>query len=355
MENKIKKTKNNKILWSILFLIIAVMSVWAVIQQNENFSVATLIASFKSDRIIWLIVAVVGIGVYVWLEGRSLLTLNKSLGYPGKFTDGLLYSASDIYCSAITPSATGGQPASAYFMVKRGVPGTVATVSLLVNLIMYTLSIVVIGILCLIFKPDILISLPWHTQSLIYIGIAVQIGLVLIFLLLLWKSNVLWAIGDGGIKILGKLRLLRKPGHKRVRLRHAIDSYRDRVHQVSGQRKALIKSFIYNLLQRAVLTSISGFVCLAMGGSFSDFISVSVLQAFVILGASWIPIPGAMGVTDLMLIEGFESCWPKGSLVHNSALNLELCSRGVSFYACVLLCGGFVLFMMLKDKMRRVQ
>lgn len=353
MENKIKKNKNNKILWSILFLVIAVLSVWAVIQQNDNFSIQELVNSFKGENIVWLIAALVSVGFYVWFEGKALLTLNKSLGYPGKFTDGLLYSASDIYCSAITPSATGGQPASAYFMIKRGVPGTVATVSLLVNLIMYTLSIVVIGVVCLIIKPDLLIALPWHVQSLIYIGIAVQIVLVFIFVLLLWKSGVLWAIGDGAIRFLGKIRLLRKPQHKRVKLRQAIDSYRERVHQVYGQRATLVKAFIYNLLQRTVLILISGLVCLAMGGTINDFVSICALHAFVILGASWIPIPGAMGVTDYMLLAGFASYWPQWS--EEFALHLELCSRGISFYACVLLCGGFVLALMLKDKMRKVQ
>lgn len=352
MKNKIKKNKNNKILWSILFLIIAVMSVWAVTQQNDNFSLKELFDSFKGENIGWLIAAVISVGLYVWLEGKALLTLNGSLGYPGKFSDGILYSASDIYCSAITPSATGGQPASAYFMIKRGVPGTVATVSLLVNLIMYTLSIVVIGVICLIIKLDLLISLPWHVQSLIYAGIAVQIVLVLIFLLLLWKSSVLWSIGDGGIRFLGWLHLLRKPSHKRVKLRHAIDSYRERVNQVSGQRSTLIKTFIYNLLQRTVLILISGLVCLAMDGTISDFVSICALHAFVILGASWIPIPGAMGVTDYMLLAGFGSYWPNWS--EDFALHLELCSRGISFYACVLLCGGYVLLSMAKDKMRRV-
>ena len=348
MKNKIKKNKNNKILWSILFLIIAALSVWAVIQQNDNFSLQQLLNSFKGENIGWLIAALVSVVLYIWLEGKALLTLNKSLGYPGRFTDGLLYSASDIYCSAITPSATGGQPASAYFMIKRGVPGTVATVSLLVNLIMYTLSIVVIGVVCLIIKPDLLISLPWHVQSLIYVGIAVQIVLVFVFFLLLWKSGVLWAICDAFIRFLGKLHLLRKPQHKRVKLRQAIDAYRERVHQVSGQRTTLVKTFIYNILQRAVLIVISGLVCLAMGGTINDFVSICALHAFVILGASWIPIPGAMGITDYMLLAGFASYWPHWS--EEFALHLELCSRGISFYACVLLCGGFMLVLMLKDK-----
>lgn len=332
-------------------MLIAVLTVWAVIQQNGGISIKELLDDFHGNRIGWLITALVGIGMYVWLEGQALLTLNRSLGHPGKFSEGLLYSASDIYCSAITPSATGGQPASAYFMIKHGVPGTVATVSLLVNLIMYTLSIVVIGVICLIFKFDILMSLPWPAQSLIYIGCAVQIGLVIVFVLLLCKGKLLWVIGDSGLRFLGWLHILRRSNHKRVQFRHAIDEYRDHVHQVSGQRKALVKAFVCNFFQRAVLISISGLICLSMGGTFSDFVSVCALQAFIILGASWIPIPGAMGVTDYLLLVGFSSYWPHWS--EDFALHLELCSRGISFYACVLLCGGYVLLLMLKDKIRK--
>lgn len=348
MKKAIKK--NNKTLWSILFFILAATSVWAIIEQNGGISVNELLAEFKGDRIVWLIAAVIGIGLYIWLEGHALLTLNKALGYPGKFADGLLYSAADIYCSAITPSATGGQPASALFMMKRGVPGTVATVSLLVNLIMYTLSIVLIGIAFLIFRFDVVLALPWLVQVLIYIGVAVQIGLALIFILLLKKGKLLWIIGDSGIRFLGWLHLLRKSKQKRVKFRHAIDNYSEHVQEVSGQRAALIKVLIYNVLQRATLISITGLVCLAMGGNFSDFITICALQAFVILGASWIPIPGAMGVTDFMLIAGFTSCWPHWS--NDFALHLELCARSITFYACVLLCGGYVLFVIIKDKIR---
>ena len=136
-----------------------------------------------------------------------------------------------------------------------------------------------------------------------------------------------------------------------MKLRHAFDNYSAQVQAVSGQGRALFKVFICNLLQRMVLISISGLVCLSMGGTWGDFISVCALQAFVILGASWFPIPGAMGVTDYLLLVGFANYWPHWS--EDFALHLELCSRGISFYICVLLCGGYVLFLITKDKLRK--
>lgn len=345
--------KNNKVLWSIIFFLIATLTIWTVIRYNGGISINELLADFNGKRIGWLFAALICMGLYVWLEGVSLLSLNRSLGYPGKFSDGLLYSTADIYCSAITPSATGGQPVSAYFMIKRGVPGAVATVSLLVNLIMYTLSLLTIGAVCLIFKFDILLTLPFPTQLLIYIGIAIQIILILLFILLLRKGNLLWIIGDSSLRFLGWLHLLRRPNHKRVKLRHAIKEYHNYVRQVSGQSPALVKAFICNLLQRSVLIAISGLVCLTMGGTLSDFITICALHAFVILGTSWIPIPGAMGVTDYMFLIGFANCRPHWS--EDFSLHLELCARGISFYACVLLCGGYLLFSIIKDKVRKCE
>ena len=44
------------------------------------------------------------------------------------------------------------------------------------------------------------------------------------------------------------------------------------------------------------------------------------------------PIPGAVGAADYLFIDGF------GSLVKDS-ISIELLSRGISFYCCIIICG----------------
>ena len=80
-------------------------------------------------------------GFFVF-EALALKVLCKTFGYKISFRKSLVYSSSDIYFSAITPSATGGQPASAYFMMKDKIPGAATTIILLVNLTLYTTSII---------------------------------------------------------------------------------------------------------------------------------------------------------------------------------------------------------------------
>ena len=91
---------------------------------------------------------------FIYFEGEALRVLVRHMGYPAKRSHGFVYSAADVYFSAITPSASGGQPASAYFMLKDGIAGTAVMAALLLNLIMYTLAILTIGLVDILIFPE---------------------------------------------------------------------------------------------------------------------------------------------------------------------------------------------------------
>ena len=56
-------------------------------------------------------------------------------------------------------------------------------------------------------------------------------------------------------------------------------------------------------------------------------------HAFSVIGSNCVPIPGAIGVIDALLLDGM-----KDLMSEQDATSLELASRGVSFYICVLTC-----------------
>ena len=109
------------------------------------------------------------------------------MGYPTKHKDAFVYSAADIYFSAITPSASGGQPASAFFMIKDGMPATTVMAALLVNLIMYTLAVISIGVFAILAFPKIFLNFSVVCKIFIVSGIIVLSVLAIIFYLLLRK------------------------------------------------------------------------------------------------------------------------------------------------------------------------
>ena len=339
-----------KLLWTFAFIAIAALTVWAITSQNKGFSLDSFLAFLKGADPVWIIAAVGGMLVFIIFEGLALLCICKAFGYKRNLAKGYSYSVADIYFSAITPSATGGQPASAFFMVRDGIPGSVVTVSLLINLVMYTFAILILGIVCFLMNPMIFLSFSTLSKILIIVGIAAQIVLATVFILILKKDKLLHGICDKVLCVLAKLHLIRKLEKKREKLTKWIQSYKECAAAISGKRAMLVKALILNVLQRASLISVTVFAFLASGGSVSSAADVWVIQSMVVLGSNCVPIPGAMGVADYLMLDAFTQI-----MAATAAVNLELLARSVSFYFCVVLCGVSMLIRLFIDKMLRIR
>ena len=148
------KNLKSKLAWTFVFIIIAGLTIWSIVAQ-EGFSLKGFTQFLKEADPGWIAAAFVSMLGFIIFEGMALLSIVKYFGYKKSIAHGAIYASGDIYFSAITPSATGGQPASAYFMMKDKIPGTVVTVALVVNIIMYTFAILTIGVISVLMRPGI--------------------------------------------------------------------------------------------------------------------------------------------------------------------------------------------------------
>lgn len=334
-------------LWSVLSVLIAAGTIWAVMSQSKSFSLTEFGHYLESASIPWLLASLAGMFFFIMFEGLALLVVARAFGYRKKLRNGFVYSASDIYFSAITPSATGGQPASAFFMIRDGIPPSVVAVALLANLSMYTLSIIAIGIVSFAVRPDLFFSFSTLSKVLILVGCAIQFLLAVGFFLLLKNEKILLGIGRALIRFLGKIKLIRHPDRKCETLERMMKEYRDYVEMLSGHRRVLVVTFLFNLIQRASQIAVTMFTFLATGGGWRDAGTIWILQSYVVLGSNCVPIPGAMGVSDYLMIDGFQSLMDESAAVH-----LELLARSISFYICILVCGICTLLAYLFKKRR---
>lgn len=349
VEKKAPKKKSSW-LWSLLFVAIAGLSIWAVTSQSKSFSFSQFWDYICNASPFWMIVSFFFMLGFIVFEGLALLDICRSFGYRKKLKNGFLYSASDLYFSAITPSASGGQPASAYFMIKNGIPVATVTVALIANLCMYALSILAIGLVCVIFRPSVFLHFNTFSRVLILVGSVAQIGLVLLFFLLLKKDRWVYNICNKCLRLFEKLHLLRHPDRAREKLARSMEDYKKASLMLSGHRNMMIRVFFFNLLQRASQIAVTPAVFLAQGGNLSDFFDVFSLQGYVVLGSNCVPIPGAMGVSDYLMLDAFSY-----TMEEEAAVRLELLSRSVSFYSCILICGLTVLISYLLSKKREAE
>ena len=338
----------NKLLWAILFVVIAGLSIWMVTLQSRSFSASGFLGYIKSSFNWWLVASAVSMLGFIIFEGLAVMTICRALGYKKSFGNGYIYSASNIYFSAITPSATGGQPASAFFMLKDGIPGSVVTVALLLNLIMYTFAILIMGVAAFLMKPSVFFHFTALSKILIVLGFLVQLLLALFFILVLKRKKLLYGICDAAVRILGRIRIIKNVPKTEEKLARSIDAYNGYVCALKGKRDTIVKALLLNVLQRFMLVAVTVFAFMASGGSGADAKAIWVTQSMVILGSNSVPVPGAMGVADYLLLDGFNNM-----MSEISAVNLELLSRSVSFYFCVLLCGISVLVRIVIDKMKK--
>ena len=326
--------------WTLFSLALAALSIWGVLSQSKKWSLTGILESLRTADPLWLGAAVVCTALFVLLEAVALFVLLKGTGYRESFGGSLLYSTSDIYFSAITPSASGGQPASAFFMIKDGVPAGAATVTLLVNLILYTLSLMILGLGSVIAYPSLFFGLRPLAQVLIAIGFLVHIGLTALFFVLLGKGEAVFGVLRRFLGFLHRKKLIHRLEYKLEKLDKAQEEYEICAGAMKGKRPYFLKALVWNLLQRAGQFAVPMFMYLALGGSPGNAGKLFASQCLIVLGYSPVPIPGAMGVADFLMLDAF-TCL--GFIEVEEAFRLEMLSRGLTFYICVAASGVITL------------
>lgn len=327
-----------RLFWVLIFIIIAVISFLAIISFNKSFSIPKFIEFFKSANSFWMCLAIFSMFLFIFFEGCSISVLCKYFKYRTKLRDGFSYSSADIYFSAITPSATGGQPASAYFMHKDGIPLSVITVTMFCILLMYSLSILLINIVSFIIKPSILFEFDFMARIFIIVGVGVQFVLVTFFYFLLFNENLLYKLCYIVLNFLSRIHLIKDKESVIKKLDDLINKYKDAAQMLKGHNKVMLKVLILTILQRLAQIGVIVFVFIATNGNFNHVFDIFSIESFVISGSYCIPVPGAIGVSDYLMLNGF-----KMLMAENIAVNLELISRGISFYCCIIVCGVTVL------------
>ena len=300
-----KKDSVKKVIWSFVSLALAVLTVKAVLDQNKRITLGQLLDSVGDFNKFWFVISALCALMYVWFEAIAIRTILKDAGYPRKRGQALIYSTADVYFSAITPSATGGQPASALFMIKDGVPAGVTTAALVLNLIMYNAALGALGIIALIISPGVI-----------------------------RKGDKVFGLAFRLLDFLKKKGMIKSGERTRNRLIKASGDYSACSEMISGRSGLLVKTFIWNLLQRASQISVPMFLYISAGGDRRKAAMVFSKQCLINIGYNYIPIPGAMGVADFLMLDGF-----KEVMGSDMAYRIELLSRGITFYLCVTLCG----------------
>jgi uncharacterized protein (TIRG00374 family) len=244
------------------------------------------------------------------------------------------YSAADLYFSAITPSATGGQPASAYYMIKDGVKGSDATTILVLNIFLYTLSLVILGTTAIITHMGVFFESGRLFQVFFLIGFAVQGMLVAICLLCMFSKKIIKKLQAFATVCINKIKFIKNKEEKVLKVERFIVNYQAGVGFVKKQPITMLKALIGNLVQRLAFFSIGYFIYRGLGFDHVGFWDVIAIQCLLAMVAYSLPVPGAVGVSEGGFLLLFRTVIPQAAL-----MPAMMFTRVLNYYLCFILCG----------------
>lgn len=299
--------KKKKTILSLLFLAVLMGATYFVLAKcGRELDFGQVAQFISTGNKLYLVAALLSMFLFILLEAVSLRCIYRCLGQDTGFWPSIIYSASDIYYSAITPSAAGGQPASAYYMVRDGIPVSVATSALLLNIVCYTASLDIIGIFTLLANLDMFLGFDLSIQILIFFGIGIQFVLLICFVLCMYQSRVVHKICSVCLSLLTRLHLVRNREVLEQKLQKTIDQYTMCISVIAESKWLPLKVLLLNISQRLAQILITCFVCMSAPTGLS-FLSVMAKQAFCMTGSNAVPLPGAVGAYEFLYIGVFGS------------------------------------------------
>lgn len=336
-----KKKKINKQLLNICFLVVLIAVTLIVIFTATDISFKGIF-EFLRECNPWWIVGAVGLTVAsVIFEAVSLFFIMRGFGQKTGFYRSTCYASADLYYSAITPSGTGGQPASVYYMVKDGIGAGKASFGLIFNLTAYTLATIIVGAAAFAIRPHFLYAVgEWFPQLLIIVGCVIQVLLLAFFIGCMFWGSAVKKAGGGIISLLHKIHIIKKPDKWRDKLAHEIERYKDCLYEIRRHPGMTAVNIFANLGQRMCHVLIPVFVILAAQPD-ADFLNLCVASALIIIGYNSIPLPGGVGVYEYLYVYVYAAAGlAEGKVFILAAL---MVSRFISFYMIMIGCGLYTL------------
>ncbi|MDE6293768.1 MAG: flippase-like domain-containing protein [Clostridiales bacterium] len=336
-----KKAKKQII--NIAFLVILIGVTFTVLFVSQDINIHD-IGHFLYNCNPWFIAGAFGCMLgYVVFEAISLHIIAHRLGHKSKFTSSLAYSSSDLYYSAITPSASGGQPASAFYMMRDGMSGGTAGFTVLFNIIAYTVATILVGLFGVIACPAMFGQIGhWLAKTLVIVGFVIQLVLLAVLLLCLFRARVILAIGNWGISVLTKLHIVKKTEKWRGKLEGMVTKYRSCRTVIKKHPMLFFNALMLNIAQRVSQTLIPCFVIMAsplFGQVNVTFLELFCMQAYVLIGYNSIPLPGGTGVYEYLYPNVFGIGFPDMKFV----LSAMMVSRFISYYISMVVTGLYTL------------
>lgn len=333
---KSKKKKNwNLLLFLFNIVIIAAIILYQVFGTSEFTSLGQLNINFS-----YLLLAFVLFGVLLVLDCLPIAYLVRKACNRRRFGVSFKSSIWGRYYDSITPMAAGGEAFQVTYLMSYDVPATSALSIPVARLFFLQFSCFIMSSICLImsfFNP----GLNAFVSVASYIGFVLSFAVLFTTFFLAVSKNTGRKIVVKVLKLLQKMKIVKDYEKQYKKTMKYIEDYQNVMIQYMKSPKDFCVMFFLIGFRTFMVYSVPFMVYLIFGAplgiSLDVFSSIFVKAVLIELAASFMPLPGGTGMSEISFSAMFES------LFGGSVVWAMLLYRFFTFYIYLLL-GLFLTF-----------
>lgn len=290
----------------------------------------------------YLLAAMALMVIYWILDGYLLMNIAEVLPSHIDFKDSFIISMSVQFFNAITPFASGGQPAMVYLLNKKGMTYGESTALVVLKSLMWQSSLFAVTVLSLFLNYEFFISNISGFFPLFILGAVTNIAVIL-FYCMFFSNSFMTKVMNGLCNLLGKIGFKKRIEKFKENVNKEIFLMGSAMKEIQNHKKSLIRFLLISSVQITAFCSILYFIQLACEPMKANFFDMLASQYMVTMITSLIPSPGAAGGA-----EGIGYVFFKKFFATSSILAVVLLWRFITYYLNLLMGGIFCLFN--KDK-----
>ncbi len=341
-----KKQKRTRRFGALLMLLLVGVTLYLIFRDT---SLADVWASVKSVNPLFLALAAAASLFSSALLGFALyIALRALCGKRVSLWDSLACGYVGQYYSAITPSATGGQPMQLYMMCQNNVDVSFASLALLLVNISYQLVVLLVPALLFPFRAALVHNNIGNVRYLVLFGVIVSLAIVLFLLFAIFSKSFAARVCGGVISLLCRIKLIRNREKADAAVQEHILRYRSGAKAFSAHPRLLALELLIYVVQMCSQFAVPYFIYRAFGLSGYGLIDFLALQSALYLAVCFLPLPGAAGASESAFLSMFRVVFAEALIVPAMLL-----SRLVSFYVILILSGVVTLIFQVIVNRRR--
>ena len=161
---------------------------------------------------------------------------------------------------------------------------------------------VIIALIGFIINYNFIQNSVGNIKYLLLIGVAINVAILAIILLTIFSNKIIHILLNLVCKILEKLHY-RKVASFKEKCLEQIQEYKAGSKLLKRNKKILFKIILTTIVQIVLYHSIPYIIYLSFGLNEANFLQFLSLQAVLYISVSSIPLPGAVGASEIRFYE----------------------------------------------------